>query len=70
VPVLIREAIWTDKAGQLIYIWGDAGGTEFIHANNIDIWELTVDRTGEGSWKFEDLESLSQIPGLQRASAG
>jgi hypothetical protein len=64
-PVLIREAMWTDEARQLIYMWGDAGGTQ-----STDIWELTVDGAGGGSWKFEDFESPSQMAGLQRASGG
>lgn len=51
-------------------MWGGAGGTESTHANDPDIWEFTVDGTGGGSWKFEDLESPSQMAGLQRASAG
>lgn len=68
-PVLVREAMWTDEARQLIYMWGGEGATE-PRVDDIDTWELTLDGTGGGSWKFENLESQSQIAGLQRASAG
>jgi hypothetical protein len=69
-PALIREVMWTDAARQLIYVWGDVGATGSTDANDSHNWELTVDGTGGGSWKFEDLESPSQLAGLQRASAG
>ena len=69
-PALIREAMWTDVARQLIYVWGGVGATGSTDANDSLNWELTVDGTGGGSWKLEDLESPSQFAGLQRASAG
>lgn len=69
-PVLIREPMWTDDARQLIYVWGGEGATASTDVDDTHTWELTVDGTGGGSWKFEDLESSSQISGLQRASAG
>lgn len=68
--MLIREALWTDAARQLVYMWGDAGVTGVTDTNDTHNWELTVDGSGGGSWKFEDLESPSQLVGLQRASAG
>jgi hypothetical protein len=69
-PVLIREAMWTDEARQLIYMWGDVEGALSTHVNDTLTWELTGDGTGGGFWKFENLESPSQMAGLQRASAG
>lgn len=71
-PVLVREAMWIDAARQLVYVWGGSGalGSGSLDPNDTHNWELTVDGTGGGSWKFEDLESSSQLTGLQRASAG
>ena len=69
-PALIREAMWSDEARQLIYVWGGVGATGSADVNDSLNWELTVDGTGGGSWKFEDLESPSQFATLQRASAG
>ena len=51
-------------------MWGVGGATGSTDANDSHNWELRVDGTGGGSWKFEDLESPSQLAGLQRASAG
>lgn len=69
-PALIREAMWIDAARQLINVWGGAGATGSTDANDTHNWELTVDGSGGGSWKFEDLESPSQMAGLQRAAGG
>jgi hypothetical protein len=69
-PDLIREVMWTDEARQLICMWGDVEGALSTHVNDTLTWELTGDGTGGGSWKFENLESPSQMAGLQRASAG
>lgn len=69
-PVLIREAMWTDEARQLIYMWGDVEGAVSTHVNDTYTWELTGDGIGGGFWEWENLESPSQIAGLQQASAG
>jgi hypothetical protein len=66
-PVLARGVMWTDQARQLIYMWGDVGGALSPDHNDTHTWALSADGTGGGAWKFENLESPSQ---MQRASGG